>query len=133
MSPTHTHPDKLSFTYGDWERPVHCEWGEDALDCGSLLNWDNQTIKVQPSPAEWHRFWIAVEEAKVWSWRGEYNNDQVLDGIQWSLEMQHAGRRIKCEGINAFPGWEATPEFPETCEFAKFLTAIERLTRLKFG
>jgi hypothetical protein len=81
---------------------------------------------------EREKFWAVAEAVNVWQWRKEYINPLVLDGLQWSLEILHLGRLIVCAGSNSFPGWQNGPEFPEKCEFDRFLEAVKELTPGKF-
>jgi len=122
-------PAKFTFSYGGWENPRLVEWTDGVLVINHYgMASRGSGTKVCPSNEAWRRFWTSVENLNVWRWQPEYNNDQVLDGLQWSLTLEHNGRKVSSEGSNAFPGFEDGPEFPDTCEFAKFLKAIEALT-----
>ena len=73
---------------------------------------------------------LDADGVNLWSWLPGYDNDLVLDGIQWSLNLEDNGRKVSCVGSNAFPGFYG-PEIPDTCDFAKFLDAIQILARRK--
>ena len=88
--------------------------------------WQPAT-QLSPSPEAWERFWQDVDAAGVWEWEKSYENLDVLDGTQWSLKLKYQGRRLTAEGSNAYPG-HGEPEFPATCEFGKFITALQQLT-----
>lgn len=81
---------------------------------------------LEPTVEEWERFWRGVERAAVWSWKADYLTD-VLDGTQWSLRLQHAGRSITTAGSNDYPGG-VDNNYSPTSEFAQFLRALEQLT-----
>ena len=82
---------------------------------------------IKPSEDQWFEFWQEVDRIGVWAWLTEYINPDVLDGTQWSLELSHSGRRIKCEGSNAYPGCPKI-DHPDDGPFADFLRALARLT-----
>jgi hypothetical protein len=81
---------------------------------------------IQPSEDQWRQFWQEVDHIGVWSWAPEYTNPNVLDGTQWSLSLSHAGRKLKSDGSNAYPGTDSI-DCPGGGPFADFLRAIALL------
>ena len=77
-----------------------------------------------PSTKEWEEFWQTVDTLKVWSWKKNYINRDVIDGTQWELRIKRKGRRRRIIfGSNAYPQPEGT--------FESFLDAITKLSRGK--
>ena len=77
-----------------------------------------------PSTKEWEEFWQTVDTLKVWSWKKNYINRDVIDGTQWELRIKRKGRRRRIiSGSNAYPQPEGT--------FESFLDAITKLSRGK--
>ena len=87
-------------------------------------------IELLPGTEAWEKFWQAVESAGVWQWSDNYENPGVLDGTQWSLKLKYQGKSLCCVGSNAFPGCDQ-PDYPETCEFGRFIQAVRDLTGMK--
>ena len=85
---------------------------------------------LEPSPEQWQDFLRAAAEAGVWTWDANYLNIRVLDGTQWSLQLQSDGRSVRCEGDNAYPGSTSTDHGPDTA-FGHFLKAIRDLTGMQ--
>ena len=74
-----------------------------------------------PSEKDWEDFWKTVDKLKVWSWNKEYNNDDILDGTQWELEIKREGRRKRrIFGSNAYPKPKGT--------FISFIKALNKLS-----
>ena len=82
---------------------------------------------TQPSEEQWRQFWQEVDRIGVWTWEAEYWNHDVLDGIQWSLSLCHAGRKMKSEGSNAYPGGSDSVECPDDGPFADLRRALAAL------
>ena len=77
-----------------------------------------------PSTKEWEEFWQTVETLKVWSWKKNYINRDIIDGTQWELRIKREGRRRRrIYGLNAYPQ-------PERI-FNSFVKAINKLSRSK--
>ncbi len=68
-----------------------------------------------------------METAGVWQWQANYKNDDICDGIQWSLKLKHLDRRVRCEGSNDYPG-STGPDYSPTGDVAHFLKALRTLT-----
>ena len=77
-----------------------------------------------PSTKEWEEFWQTVDTLKVWSWKKNYINRDVIDGTQWELRIKRKGRRRRIIfGSNAYPQPEGT--------FESFVNAINKLSGSK--
>ena len=75
-----------------------------------------------PSTKDWEEFWDTVDTLKVWSWKKDYNNDDVLDGTQWELTIKREGRRKRrIFGSNAYPKPKGT--------FNSFIKALNKLSK----
>ena len=90
---------------------------------------DSKPRELRPTEPQWSQFWQEVDRIGVWQWTREYWNHDVLDGIQWSLELRCGERRVKSEGSNCYPG-STGPGYPADSPFAQFLRALAHLTGL---
>ena len=75
-----------------------------------------QTKDIIPTKEKWQRFWAKLESAGVWEWKPEYPNPGILDGTQWSIDIEHAGRSLTSRGDNNYPGKKAFNTFLEAVE-----------------
>jgi len=109
---------------GDYERII---WQNDKLYHFFERNFNDEELdKVldfsTPSTKDWDEFWDAVDTLKVWSWKKDYNNDDVLDGTQWELTIKREGRRKRrIFGSNAYPEPKGT--------FESFVKALSKLSK----
>jgi len=109
---------------GDYERII---WQNDKLYHFFERNFNDEELdKVldfsTPSTKDWDEFWDAVDTLKVWSWKKNYNNDDVLDGTQWELTIKQAGmRKRRIFGSNAYPEPKGT--------FDSFIKALNKLSK----
>ncbi len=79
---------------------------------------------ASPSTKDWEAFWQTVDTLKVWSWKKNYINRDVIDGTQWELRIKRKGRRRRIiSGSNAYPQPNGT--------FNSFVKAINKLSRSK--
>ena len=77
-----------------------------------------------PSTKDWEAFWQTVDTLKVWSWKKNYINRDVIDGTQWELRIKRKGRRRRIiSGSNAYPQPKGT--------FNSFIKAINKLSGSK--
>ena len=77
-----------------------------------------------PSTKDWEEFWYEVDALKVWSWKKDYYNEGVDDGVQWELKIKRQGRRRRrIFGSNAYPEPKGT--------FDSFIKALKKLSKSK--
>ena len=77
-----------------------------------------------PSTKDWEEFWHEVDVLKVWSWKKDYYNEGVDDGVQWELKIKRQGRRRRrIFGSNAYPEPKGT--------FNSFIKALNKLSNSK--
>ena len=77
-----------------------------------------------PSTKDWEEFWNEVDALKVWSWKKDYYNEGVDDGVQWELKIKRQGRRRRrIFGSNAYPEPKGT--------FDSFIKALNKLSKSK--
>ena len=126
-------PDTLHFGIGGYDGiSYEVELAGGAIHVRSGVGhkaWRENTT-VTPSPEAWTQFWQTMETIGVWQWQPQYFDHEVLDGTQWELELKHAGRSVKCDGSNAYPGTSG-PDYGRTSAFAQFLKALRTLTGVK--
>ena len=111
----------LSFSIGgfseDYEKII---WKNDKLYHFFDISFLEEDFII-PSEKDWEDFWKTVDKLKVWSWDKEYNNDDILDGTQWELEIKREGRRKRrIFGSNAYPKPKGT--------FISFIKALNKLS-----
>ena len=81
----------------------------------------NETV---PSTTDWEEFWQAIDALKVWSWKKDYYDEGVDDGLQWELKIKRQGRRQRrIFGSNAYPEPKGT--------FNSFIKALNKLSNSK--
>ena len=77
-----------------------------------------------PSTKDWEEFWHEVDVLKVWSWKKDYYNEGVDDGVQWELKIKRQGRRRRrIFGSNAYPEPRGT--------FNSFIKTLKKLSKSK--
>ena len=66
-------------------------------------------------------FLKTCDEIKLWSWKKEYSNQEILDGTQWELKIKKSGklRGRNISGSNSYP--------QPIDNFNKFIIAINKL------
>jgi|GEM_PF-982592 len=128
LPPSHT-PSVFLFSAGGHFGPnCSLEWTEEGLVYKSEGGQQpNEEAIFLPTAGEWKSFWRALEMAKVWNWKPHYDETLVLDGENWELKIEYAGKRIATGGANDYPGAEEGI-YTDRSEYAQFLRAMKRLT-----
>ena len=57
--------------------------------------WDRVMV---PTTSQWQDFWTACDEVDVWSWPPSLGDTSVIDGLQWIIDLEVGGRRVKSTG-----------------------------------
>ena len=105
---------------GDYERII---WQNDKLYHYFERNFLEEDFII-PSAKDWEDFWNEVDKLKVWDWRKDYHNDDVLDGTQWELMIKREGKRKRrIFGSNMYPEPKGT--------FISFIKALNKLSKSK--
>ena len=79
---------------------------------------------TEPSAKDWEQFFDVMDNLKVWSWKKDYNDEDMLDGTQWELIIKIKGKRgRKIYGSNAYPEPKGT--------FKSFIEALNKLSKSK--
>ena len=103
---------------GDYEKIV---WQNDKLYHFFERSFLDEDFTI-PSIKDWDDFWDTVDKLKVWNWKKDYNNDDVLDGTQWELTIKREGKRKRrIFGSNAYPEPKGT--------FNSFIKALNKLSK----
>jgi hypothetical protein len=122
-------PDALEFSWGGYTGGTSITLrGDTVVFRRSSSNVPPDSAKVVPSAEAWHAFWSATQRAGVGRWRGNYNAEQIADGVGWDVRIEAGGRQVAASGSNAFPdrfGHEHEGDVPD--DFRIFLTALEDL------
>ena len=85
---------------------------------------DKVLNETAPSTTDWEEFWQAIDALKVWSWKKDYYDEGVDDGLQWELKIKRQGRRRRrIFGSNAYPEPKGT--------FNSFIKALNKLSNNK--
>jgi hypothetical protein len=61
-----------------------------------------QKGRFKASPEAWQEFVNELNELDFWQWK-EYYRADILDGHQWSIELQVEGALHKSGGSNEYP------------------------------
>jgi hypothetical protein len=93
---------------------------------------DRRQVYVEPSGAQWARFWRTMDELDVWSWTNRYATNGGVEpkrlargATHWSLSLQHDGRRIESAGDSSGPG---ATDRDDSERLDAFTEAVSRLT-----
>ena len=132
----------------DLHLPEKCEFYIGALESGDFfeiqlqngaLSYSSGTIFEEhpkkkicalPDRDHWLAFWQDIERLGVWDWKEDYSDPFVLDGAEWTLEIELRGRMLKSGGKNGYPGCDG-PEYPDDSAFGRFVGALRRLTGIE--
>ena len=89
---------------------------------------------ITPSAAQWSEFRRTLYDLKLWQWRNEYPNTDILDGTQWSLDIAYADHALKTHGDNSYPDAHGKPNGKpnSTKVFNRYLASVEKLTGKDF-
>ena len=75
-----------------------------------------------PSKIKWDNFFLFLDNIKIWEWKKEYVDPNILDGTQWEIEVSNSSKKIKSYGSNKFPNKK---------NFKGLMNEIETLFNLK--
>ena len=128
-------PEVLEVYIGSFSSPSYGLWwdGKQLVYESFVSGYeDRRQMFIEPSEAQWARFWRTMDAIEVWSWNNRYEpskrlepNGLVRDGTHWSLSMQHADRRVESAGDNSGPG---ATDLDESVRFDALAEAVSRLT-----
>ena len=65
-----------------------------------------------------------------WRWHANYDDPDILDGTQWSLDLSDGWRGVRSFGSNAYPGGK---DLEHALPFQGFLDAVGVLLQQPFG
>ncbi|CAM3016363.1 hypothetical protein PASE110613_12490 [Paenibacillus sediminis] len=88
----------------------HISWSTEGeyFEPPIILNMDAEGITLVRN---------GLRECNILSWDKEYIDHHILDGTQWSLEIQLSEKSIHINGSNAYP-----PEWKKFCEVVRKLS-----------
>lgn len=74
-------------------------------------NGERRSVQRTAAPTipEWRAFLRSCERIGVWSWGREYIDPQIMDGKQWSVDIEYkdtggrVARHVKSAGSNSYP------------------------------
>jgi hypothetical protein len=78
-----------------------------------------QRTRIRVPTQRWLAFRKHLDLARVWSWRRQYIDLAVADGVGWELQVAYPDRSTTSRGSNAFP--------PKR-QFEQFRAAVRELT-----
>ena len=104
------YPQKLSLCIGSYiGQSTGIQWDNrkkqllyGTTEYGPCLDMDVLSGFV-PTELDWERFWIDVRNIGVWYWKDRYENNNVLDGSFWSLDIRYGDKQLTSKGTNAYP------------------------------
>lgn len=91
----------------------------------------SEKLHLQPSASHWQRFRSQLDQLQVWRWPSHCpNSGQVMDGMQWFLEIEYPDRKIQASGDNCYPDDKGQPvaQTRPTQAFQKLIQTMEALT-----
>lgn len=90
---------------------------------------DRLEAVIEPTQEGWERFWAAMDEVGLWTWKASYHAPGVMDGTQWDVEMKRGRRHVKTSGSNRYPGYreEGVEDGMPTQRFERFTKAVSAL------
>ena len=128
-------PDVFEVYIGSFSSPSYGVWwdGKQLVYESFVSGYeDRRQTFIEPSAAQWDRFWRTMEAIDVWSWRDRYEARKrfepaklVRDGTHWSLSLTYDGRRVESAGESSSVG---STELDDTARFEEFAEAVSRLT-----
>jgi len=87
----------------------------------------SRTIEV--SESSWQEFRAFVDRIGIWDWKSHYDDLDVIEGAQWTLEINWGEKKLCSSGSNAYPLLESeTGSFGGYSKaFSEFLEGLRRL------
>lgn len=84
---------------------------------------------VAPTAAQWRDFRTALDELRIWDWKGQYPSQGAVDGTQWSIEIAYPDQSLAAQGSNNFPDAAGQPHGQPvpTKTFQRYLAAVKNL------
>lgn len=123
--PADVYPRELTASIGGF---AGASWSIEMRDKNTIIyshnprtftGWPGTKREVIHVPEErWRAFRRDLDQARVWNWRKEYINRDVVDGTVWTFKAVYADRSADTRGKNAFPNRE---------QFEKFKKAVSAL------
>lgn len=118
----------LKIIYGMPTHDTFLKAEEGKIKLGGCLVMDsNPEYYCSECNFEWNRatadrFLEELKSIDILNWKSKYVDLDILDGTQWSLEIQMQGKKISKHGSNMFPEtWEA------------FCKIVKKTSGKKFG
>ena len=120
-------PLTLEFSIGGYSGPCHNVKLENEKltyqhsNDGYCTNSSEVTVVI-PTNRKWINFKKKLDIINVWGWDSRYEDQRILDGTQWELEIDYGIKKISTSGSNSYPGadnvdmlldWEDTPVFDD--------------------
>jgi len=130
-------PEKLDIDIGGHMAPnARIRWKNKALHYHHEDGPFFEDKIIKPSEEEWETFLEALEQLRVWDWKESYHAD-ILDGIQWSIEIAFQDQEVMSQGSNCYPAYHeneklGSQEGKRTELFNNFLGAVSELIGGKF-
>ena len=60
--------------------------------------------EITPSTKQWRSFWNVCSDIGIGLWKEQYVNDDIVDGVGWSLAVDCGSFKVRSSGSNDFPG-----------------------------
>lgn len=119
---------KLLFQNGEWDDFNMLALEGNATDIKvSPINMSDVDI---PTEDKWKEFLETLKELKIQEWKEYYEHPGILDGHQWTFEIETEKLKIKTGGSNGYPGKDPADTVFENKDslFEKLEHAIYKLT-----
>ena len=86
----------------------------------------------QASLEKWISFRYLLDHLNAWKWQSNYSNYSILDGTQWSLEIEYGDAKIACSGSNSYPAFldaDYQENGKQSLDWRLFHASLDWLTR----
>lgn len=93
------------------------------------LNGSAQRKTITATPDRWRQFRQALDAINVWSWRADYPNPSVADGLRWEIDVVYPDRKLHASGKNNYPDDNGRPanSAEQTKAFQRLREAVQAL------
>ena len=114
----------LYFYHGGFRGPsIQIEYKKNNFEISFMNQGSIITHFIKsPSKIKWDNFFLFLDNIKIWEWKKEYVDPNILDGTQWEIEVSNSSKKIKSCGSNKFPNKK---------NFKGLMNEIETLFNLK--
>ena len=96
---------EMNFEIGHWQsrKKLVLKNDEISLPAPDAFSYQEFPNIIIPSNSELVQFSKSLDELNVWEWKKYYSNSNIMDGVQWSLNIRSVSQELDTGGSNDFP------------------------------